>query len=79
MSPNWHASALAAVGLPTQVPEPWSETPFEDLLAVMAVDKKSRGNTLRFVVLDALARPSVLSGPDPAHLAAAYDVVRGAR
>jgi 3-dehydroquinate synthase len=30
----------------------------------MRVDKKARGNQLRFVVLDGLAHPSVLAGPD---------------
>ena len=29
----------------------------------MRVHKKARGNTLRFVVLDALAKPVVLWGP----------------
>ena len=36
---------------------------FEDLLAAMRVDKKARGDQLRFVVLDGLARPAVLAGP----------------
>jgi len=69
-----HATALGSVGLPTT----WSETPFDELLAVMRVDKKARGNTLRFVVLDGLARPSVLSGPDEALLRAAYAEIGGA-
>jgi 3-dehydroquinate synthase len=38
----------------------------------MRVDKKTRGDMLRFVVLDGLARPAILEGPDPALLAAAY-------
>ena len=38
----------------------------------MRRDKKSRGSTLRFVVLDGLARPVRLEGPDPALLQAAY-------
>jgi len=32
---------------------------------------------LRFVVLDGLAKPGRLEGPDPALLAAAYSVVGG--
>jgi 3-dehydroquinate synthase len=64
-----HAAALGSVGLPTR----WHEAPFEDLLAVMRVDKKARGNTLRFVVLDGLARPAVLAGPDEELLRAAYE------
>ena len=58
----------ASVGLPTT----WSGAPFDDLLAVMRVDKKARGDTLRFVVLDGLARPAVLSGPSEDLLRAAY-------
>ena len=63
-----HATVLGSVGLPTT----WSGAPFDDLLAVMRVDKKARGNTLRFVVLDGLARPAVLSGPSEELLRAAY-------
>ena len=66
-----HATVLGSVGLPTT----WSETPFDDLLAVMRVDKKARGATLRFVVLDGLARPSVLSGPSEELLRAAYEEI----
>jgi 3-dehydroquinate synthase len=64
-----HAAVLGSVGLPTR----WQEAPFDDLLAVMRVDKKARGNTLRFVVLDGLARPAVLAGPDEELLRAAYE------
>jgi 3-dehydroquinate synthase len=45
----------------------------------MGSDKKTRSGTLRFVILDALARPARLVGPDPALLAAAYSVVAGQR
>jgi 3-dehydroquinate synthase len=38
----------------------------------MRLHKKTRGDQLRFVVLDGLARPSVLTAPDPALLTAAY-------
>ena len=47
------------------------------LLAVMRVDKKTRGNTLRFVVLDGLARPAVLAGPSDELLRAAYAAIGG--
>ena len=66
-----HATVLASVGLPTA----WSDAPFDELLAVMRVDKKARGNTLRFVVLDGLARPAVLSGPSEELLRAAYAAI----
>lgn len=68
-----HATALAAVGLPTR----FDRVPFEELLGLMRVDKKSRGDQLRFLVLDGLARPSVLAGPDEALLRAAYDHLGG--
>ncbi len=54
-----HRSILKTLGLPTT-----DDTGFDDLLAAMRVDKKARGNQLRFVVLDALARPAILAGPD---------------
>ncbi|CAM3213967.1 3-dehydroquinate synthase [Nocardioides dubius] len=67
-----HRTAFASVGLPVA----WSgEAGFDDLLATMAVDKKSRGSQLRFVVLDELAKPRILAGPDEAHLRAAYAAI----
>ncbi len=66
-----HATVLGSVGLPTT----WSAAPFDDLLAVMRVDKKTRGATLRFVVLNGLAQPSVLTGPSEELLRAAYEVL----
>ncbi|QIG43497.1 3-dehydroquinate synthase [Nocardioides anomalus] len=66
-----HAAVLASLGLPTR----WHEAPFDDLLAVMRVDKKARGSTLRFVVLEALAEPRILTGPSEEHLRAAYEVL----
>ena len=63
-----HASVLRLLDLPTTYPGGvWT-----DLHAVMRVDKKTRGSRLRFVVLDALARPAMLEGPDDALLLAAY-------
>ena len=41
----------------------------------MAVDKKTRGSTLRFVVLHELGRPAILAGPEPELLAAAYAAI----
>ncbi|WNB87387.1 3-dehydroquinate synthase [Cellulomonas sp. ATA003] len=63
-----HRAILQSVGLPvTYRGDRW-----EQLLAVMRRDKKSRGDLLRFVVLDDVARPTRLEGPDPTLLAAAY-------
>ena len=66
-----HRSILASLGLPTAYR--WDQWP--RLLEVMKRDKKTRGNLLRFVVLDGLAKPTVLEGPDPAVLLAAYGEV----
>ncbi len=63
-----HRHILTALGLPTG----YAGGRWEELLAAMRVDKKTRGDQLRFVVLDDLARPAVLAGPDPGLLAAAY-------
>ena len=41
----------------------------------MQTDKKNRAGMLRFVVLDGLAKPSRLEGPDPTLLAAAYSAI----
>jgi 3-dehydroquinate synthase len=68
-----HRSAFARVGLPTG----WAGASYDDLRARMAVDKKSRGSSLRFVVLSGLARPRILTGPREEHLRAAYDVMTG--
>ncbi|MGZ8737346.1 MAG: 3-dehydroquinate synthase [Nocardioides sp.] len=68
-----HRTVLELVGLPTS----YSGSPWGQLHEAMKVDKKSRGDTLRFVVLDALAKPSVLSAPDPALLTAAFAEIAG--
>lgn len=66
-----HSTVLKSVGLPlTYRGDQWPK-----LLETMKVDKKSRGDLLRFIVLDGLAKPTVLEGPDPAVLLAAYGEV----
>ena len=64
-----HAAAFARVGLPVG----FAAAPYDDLRAAMAVDKKSRGNQLRFLVLEGLARPRILAGPSEEHLQGAYE------
>ncbi|GAA1784349.1 3-dehydroquinate synthase [Streptomonospora arabica] len=66
-----HRKILASVGLPTA----YSGAPWPELRRAMRVDKKARGATLRFIVLDALAEPAVLSGPAPELLDAAYAAI----
>ncbi len=60
---------LESLGLPTRYPDPdrWPR-----LLEAMRMDKKARGATMRFIVLDGVGRPALLSGPDEAMLAAAF-------
>ena len=68
-----HRDVLMALGLPVS----YDADALPELLGYMAGDKKTRSGVLRFVVLDGLAKPGRLEGPDPALLAAAYaDVAR---
>jgi 3-dehydroquinate synthase len=66
-----HRTVLQSVGLPLH----YRHDQWPKLLQTMKVDKKSRGDLLRFIVLDGLAKPTVLEGPDPAVLLAAYGEV----
>nr|WP_218849377.1 3-dehydroquinate synthase [Nocardioides perillae] len=68
-----HRRAFGAVGLPTT----YAGAPFDELLATMRVDKKARGSLLRFVVLEGLARPAVLEGPEESWLREAYAAIGG--
>jgi 3-dehydroquinate synthase len=66
-----HRSLLSAVGLPVRYrPDAWPQ-----LHAAMRVDKKARGALLRFVVLDGLARPAILTDPPEELLRCAYQEV----
>lgn len=71
-----HRAVLTSLGLPTTYPgDRW-----ERLLGAMRRDKKSRGDLLRFVVLEDIGHPTRLEGPDPTLLAAAYaEVAEGRR
>lgn len=63
-----HREILELLGLPTTYPgDRWPS-----LLDAMRMDKKTRGDMLRFVVLDGIGHPGLLEGPDPALLATAY-------
>jgi 3-dehydroquinate synthase len=63
-----HRSILTSLGLPVS----YDLDALPQLIEFMAGDKKARAGTLRFVVLDGLAKPGRLEGPDPSLLAAAY-------
>lgn len=66
-----HREVLTTLGLPTSYPE----GRWERLLPAMQIDKKARGNVLRFVVLNGMQNPVIWEGPDPALLFAAYEAV----
>ena len=68
-----HRAVLDALGLPVS----YRAGAFDELLATMRIDKKARGNRLRFVLLDGLARPVTVDEPDLALLAAAYAEISG--
>lgn len=63
-----HRAILTSLGLPVS----YDPDALPQLLEFMAGDKKTRAGVLRFVVLDGLAKPGRLEGPDPSLLAAAY-------
>ncbi len=63
-----HRDVLEVIGLPTTYPA----GRWDALLATMKVDKKARGDLLRFVVLDGIGKPAILEGPDPSLLFSAY-------
>jgi 3-dehydroquinate synthase len=66
-----HREILETLGLPTS----YRAGAWPTLLATMQRDKKARGGMLRFIVLDDLARPSVMQAPDESLLFAAYQEV----
>jgi 3-dehydroquinate synthase len=66
-----HRAVLESLGLPLS----YRADAWPRLLETMRVDKKSRADRLRFVVLDGLAKPSILEAPDPGLLVAAYGEV----
>ena len=66
-----HRRVLELLSLPTTYPAGRWNT----LLATMQRDKKARGGALRFIVLDDLARPTVLHAPDQSLLFAAYQEI----
>lgn len=66
-----HREVLESLGLPTR----YQGSAWPVLLQAMRVDKKARGDRLRFVVLEGLARPAILEAPDPQLLVAAYGEV----
>lgn len=66
-----HRRILESLSLPTTYPLGRWKT----LLATMQRDKKSRAGHLRFIVLDDIGKPSVLTAPDESLLFAAYQEI----
>ncbi|MFB9903017.1 3-dehydroquinate synthase [Allokutzneria oryzae] len=66
-----HYRVLTALGLPTT----YDADALPQLVETMRGDKKTRSGVLRFVVLDGLAKPGRLEGPEPGMLAAAYSAI----
>jgi 3-dehydroquinate synthase len=65
-----HHTLIAGMGLPTTYAGDWAQ-----LQELMRHDKKARGASLRFVVLEGLGKPTILTDPDQAWLDAAWTAV----
>ena len=63
-----HREILESIGLPVS----YRGSSWPQLSEAMLVDKKARGSSLRFVILDGIGSPIFLDGPDPTLLLAAY-------
>jgi 3-dehydroquinate synthase len=68
-----HRDVLAGLGLPVT----YDPAACDELLQIVRLDKKTRGATLRFVVLRDLGRPEILAGPDQDLLRKAYAAIAG--
>ncbi|WP_461171510.1 3-dehydroquinate synthase [Arthrobacter sp. Z1-9] len=66
-----HRTILETLGLPVT----YRRDRWQGLLDGMRRDKKSRGDLLRFVVLDGIAKPGILDVPDTSLLFAAYQEI----
>jgi 3-dehydroquinate synthase len=63
-----HVAVLSSVGLPTS----YRADAWPHLREAMNLDKKARGSALRFVILDGLAHPAILTAPDEDLMAEAF-------
>lgn len=66
-----HRSVLESLGLPTT----YRGNAWKGLLTTMKRDKKARGSMMRFIVLDDIAKPTVLQAPDESLMFAAYQEI----
>ena len=63
-----HRRVLSLLGLPTT----YRGVGTEELVSAMYLDKKTRGDTLRFIVLDGIGSPALLEAPSDQWLAQAF-------
>ncbi len=66
-----HRSVFNLLGLPTT----YSADKWAQLLAIMQRDKKSRAGQLRFVVLDAIGKPTIMTAPPTETLFASFQEI----
>ncbi len=66
-----HRKVLGGLGLPLA----YRADRWDQLLATMQRDKKARSGALRFVVLDQIGKPSMLSAPTPELLFTAFQAI----
>lgn len=66
-----HRSVFALLGLPVS----YDASKWDQLLATMQRDKKTRAGQLRFVVLDAIGKPTVMTAPTTEMLYAAFQEI----
>jgi 3-dehydroquinate synthase len=68
-----HRAVLDSLGLPTR----YAGAPWQQLHAAMRVDKKARGDRLRFVIIESVGHPAILQTPPAALLEAAFTEIAG--
>ncbi|MEK9907768.1 MAG: 3-dehydroquinate synthase [Aquiluna sp.] len=66
-----HRAVLGGLGLPLS----YRSDRWDQLLAVMQRDKKTREGSLRFIVLNEIGKPTVLSAPTPELLFTAFQAI----
>jgi len=68
-----HYGLLNGIGLPTSVPAELSQYSWNDFFGVMKLDKKARGNAVRFVTLDGIGKTQRFEATNELELIAAYE------
>jgi shikimate kinase/3-dehydroquinate synthase len=69
---DYHRRLLSSLGLRTS----WSGGSFDEVLALMHRDKKARGNTLRFIILEQIGQPIHLDDPPLDAVREAFERIR---